>query len=262
MSSAIKHAVVIGGGRGIGEAISRRLVEDGFSITIVDRLQDETAALAAKLRAAGYSAGAIAADIADADQMEALGQILKQELRGAGIMAAVNSVGIFDERATVLNTSVESFRRVINVNLIGAFLFSKAVAPILGPNASMVHIGSVNQILAGNDLGAYKVSKAGLHMMCRNLALELAADPRRIRVNIVAPGWVDTPGERQVLKAEKGKPHPLDDDSKLEYIPLHRRTLPSEIADAVGFLCSPRASAITGQTIYVDGGITTYARPN
>jgi NAD(P)-dependent dehydrogenase (short-subunit alcohol dehydrogenase family) len=259
--SSIKHAVVIGGGRGIGEAIVRRLAEDGYSITIVDRLQAETAALAAKLRAAGHSAGAVAADIADPDQMAALGAILKQELGSAGLAAAVNSVGIFDERANVLNTSVESFRRVIDVNLIGAFLFSKAVAPLLAPGGSLVHIGSVNQILAGRDLGAYKVSKAGLHMMSRCLALELAADPRRVRVNIVAPGWVDTPGERQVLKAEKGKPHPLDDDSKLDYIPLHRRTLPSEIADAVGFLCSPRASAITGQTIYVDGGITTYASP-
>lgn len=255
--AAIKHAVVIGGGRGIGEAIVRRLAGDGFSITIVDRLQDETAALAAKLRAAGHSAGAIAADISDAEQMAALGEVLKGGVGPAGIAAAVNSVGVFDERAPVLGTSVESFRRVIDINLFGAFLFSKAVASLLAPGASLVHIGSVNGTLAGSELGVYKVSKAGLHMMARCLALELAADPRRIRVNTVAPGWVDTPGERQVLKVEPGKPHPLDDPSKLDYIPLRRRTLVSEIADAVGFLCSPRASAITGQTLYVDGGITT-----
>lgn len=249
------HAVVIGGGRGIGEAIVRRLAADGYIVTIVDHLEGAVTALAGELRKAGLEAHAEVADITKPQQLQALAETLRKRAGNGALMAAVNSVGVFDVRGTLTQTPLESFHRVMEINVTGAFLFSQAVIPLLRENASLVHIGSVNGVLAGAGLGAYKVSKAALHMMAKCLALELAREPRRIRVNVVAPGWVDTPGERLALQQEPGKPHPLDDPEALGYIPLGRRTQASEIANAVAFLCSSKAAAITGQTLFVDCGI-------
>lgn len=257
---ATRHAVVIGGGRGIGEAVVRRLANDGYIVTIADRLLEEASTLAAKLKAEGKEAYAQGVDITSESQMAALADAVKKRLGKSHVMAAVNTVGLFNDRENLISTTLETYRRVMDVNLTGAFIFSKAIVPLMGPNASLVHIGSVNGVLAGSELGAYKIAKCGLQMLTRCLALDLAADPRRIRVNNVGPGWVDTPGERAVHKPAPGKPHPLDDPDALKYIPLRRQVLAREIADTVGFLCSESGAAITGQTIYVDCGITAGAR--
>jgi NAD(P)-dependent dehydrogenase (short-subunit alcohol dehydrogenase family) len=252
-SSAVKpkNAVVVGGARGIGGAIVRRLVADGFSVTIADMLDAEAKALAREL-----DAQFIRTDITDSKSVAALASAVKERVGDAGIQAAVNSVGVFNVRQGLMDTSRETFEKLLQVNLIGAFVFTHAMVPLMTQDASLVHIGSVNGKTAGTDLGAYKVTKAGLHMMSRCLALELAKDPRKIRVNVVAPGWVDTPGERLVMKAE-GRAAILDDPESAKIIPLGRRTEAREIADAVGFVVSKQGSGITGQILYVDCGITT-----
>ena len=255
MPMAQKHAVVIGGARGIGEAIVRRLASDGYTVTIADRLAAEASSLAESLSRSGVQAYSAVTDITDSDSLNGLVQSVSARAGKGGLHAAVNCVGIFDERRTTLKTTAESFKRLLDINVFGAFLFSQAVEPLLGPGASIVHIGSVNGCQAAAELGAYKVSKAALHMLGRCLAHELARDPRRIRVNIVAPGWVDTPGERIVLKPETGI-HPLDDPAAVHFIPMGRRIEAREIASAVGFLCSDGGSAITGQILYVDCGTT------
>jgi NAD(P)-dependent dehydrogenase (short-subunit alcohol dehydrogenase family) len=246
---------VIGGGRGIGEAIVRRLAADGWSVTIADRLESETEALCKALRKQKHDVYSETVDISNQDDLRRLGATLKKRAGSRGITAAVNSVGIFNIRGGLMETSVEEFERLQRINVTGAFLFSKTVVPIMAKNASLVHIGSVNGKIAGKDLGAYKTSKAGLHMMAKCLALELAPQPKHIRVNVVAPGWVDTPGERIVMKQE-GRAGILDDPESAKIIPIQRRTESREIADAVAFLCSEQGSAITGQVLYVDCGIT------
>jgi len=254
--SESRHAVVMGGARGIGEAIVRCLAADGFAVTIADRLEAEAAALSRRLQAEGFTTFATGVDITNRADLEALAATMKERAGSRGVLAAVNSVGVFDERATVLNTSVDSFQRLLNVNVLGAFSFSQTIAPALGKDASIVHIGSVNGKLAGAELGCYKVTKAAMHMLARCLAMELARDARRIRVNVVAPGWVDTPGERVIHQTAPGQIHPLDDPANTTWIPLQRRTEAHEIGDTVAYLCSHRSSAITGQIFYVDCGIT------
>jgi 3-oxoacyl-[acyl-carrier protein] reductase len=249
------HAVVIGGARGIGEAIVRRMAADGWSVTIADRLAAETESLCTELKTQKYDVYAQTVDITSTDDLKKLGNALKKRAGSAGIAAAVNSVGIFNDRAGLMETSLEAFERMQKINLTGAFLFSKTIVPLMAKNGSLVHISSVNAKIAGKDLGAYKVSKAGLNMMAKCLALELAPQPKHIRVNVVAPGWVDTPGERAVMKQE-GRAGILDDPESAKIIPMQRRTESREIADAVAFLCSEQSSAITGQVLYVDCGIT------
>jgi len=247
-----KNAVVMGGGRGIGEAIVRRFSNDGYAVTVIDCLKEEAESVAKSLRDAGRSAFAETADITDAAQLDT---VMKRVAARGPVHAAINSVGVFNERRMLIDTDLAAFKRVLDVNLTGAFIFTVAVQALMAENSGIVHIGSVNGVIPGKELGAYKVSKAGLHMMAKCLALELAADPRRIRVNVVAPGWVDTPGERIALVQEPGKPHPLDNPKALDYIPMGRKTEAREVADSVAFLCSDQASAITGQILFVDCGV-------
>lgn len=247
-----KHAIVMGGGMGIGEAIARKLHADGWIVTIVDRVAAQASAVASDL---GENAFGECADITRPEQLAEVAKVMRERAGAGGVLAAVNSVGVFDYRLPLLKTDLANFNRMLNVNVTGAFLFSQAVEPLLAANAAMVHISSVNGALAGMQLGAYKVSKAALNMLVRCLASELARDPRRIRVNAVAPGWVDTPGERRV-QAALGTPGILEDANAMKFIAMQRLTKATEIADAAAYLCSPAASAITGQIIHVDCGIS------
>jgi 3-oxoacyl-[acyl-carrier protein] reductase len=249
-----KHAVIAGGAMGIGEGIVRCLIREGWSVTIVDRVAAKAQALADELTDIGYRATAEVADITDANDLRNLAAALHERLGAAGVHAIVNSVGVFDERRSLLKTDVESFRRMLNINVIGAFLLTQALEPLLAAGASVVHIGSINGIKAGVGLAAYKTSKAAMNMMVRCMALELAADPRRVRVNVVAPGWVDTEGERKVLAAHGGADL-LGNPDSAKFIPLGRRQTSDEIGNTVAFLCSDRAVQMTGQIIYVDGGM-------
>ncbi|HEY3319772.1 MAG TPA: SDR family oxidoreductase [Planctomycetota bacterium] len=254
-SPHLKHAVVMGGARGIGEAIVRRLAAGGYAVTIADRLKAQAVSLSKELNKNCLVTFAAGVDITQARDLRALASAVKKRAGNGGLHVAVNTAGIFHERRTLLQTPIESFERLIDVNLLGAFRFSQAIAPLMAPGGSIIHTGSINGVLAAPELGAYKITKAALHMLVRCLALELARDPRRIRVNAVAPGWVDTPGERTLYKAGKGKPHPLDDPETARWIPLGRRNQPHEVADAVAFLCSDQAISITGHILPVDGGV-------
>lgn len=246
---ASKHAVVIGGARGIGEAVVRRFLNDGYSVTAADRLPSELATLAKEFP----DLDTCVVDITKLEDLERLAAQVK--LRSPhGLHAAVNTVGVFNERRGMLKTPIETFKAIVDVNLTGAFYFTRLLEPLFVANAALVHIGSVNGEMAGTDLGAYKIAKAGMHMMVRCVALEFAEDPRRIRVNCVAPGWVHSPGEIEMLH-QQGWQDRLTKPITPDFIPMQRACDASEIANAVAFLCSPQSSAITGVILPVDCGV-------
>lgn len=253
-STPRRLAVVMGGAMGIGGACVRAFAAQGWAVAILDRDAGVANTLATELSAT-TEACSLCVDITSQQALADAITAIRERFPERRIHAAVNSAGKFDERDAVFKTSLAAFRSLLDVNVIGAFLFSQAVEPLMDDGASLIHIGSVNGLHSGGGLGAYKTTKAALHMLARCMARELAHDPRKIRVNVVAPGWVDTPGERRML-ASHGREADLDNPETAKWIPLGRRTYASEIANTVMFLCSDAASATTGQILFVDGGMS------
>lgn len=238
---------------GIGEAIVRRFHSENWRVAIIDRDANAARTLAQALNSPTVSAHG--ADVTSMPEMERAIAEVRQSHPDIPIQAVANSAGCFDVRTKLFETTTEDFRKLLDVNVLGAFHFLRAAEPYFGQNASIVHIGSINGTLSGSGLAAYKTSKSALHMMTRCIARELANDPRRIRANVVAPGWVDTPGERRVMAAE-GRANVFDDPQSAKFIPLKRRAEASEVANTVYFLSSEQGSGITGQIVHVDGGMT------
>ncbi len=238
-----KVALVTGAARGIGRATVERFLEDSWRVALLD-IDGET--LAATETALGNSGEimAVICDVAEPEQVQAgIDQIVA---RFGRIDALVNNAGTAVFKP-LLDTNFEEWRRVLDVNLSGPFICSQACAPVMMRNGggSIVNITSISGLRASTLRVAYGTSKAGLMHLTKQQAAELGEVG--IRVNGVSPGPVDTAMAKAVHSAEiRADYH--------DAIPLNRYGLEREIADAVCFLCSERASYITGQILAVDGG--------
>jgi NAD(P)-dependent dehydrogenase (short-subunit alcohol dehydrogenase family) len=177
--------------------------------------------------------------------------------RLGGLDLLVNNAGVGGPSTAVVDTSVQEFRRVIEVNLVGVFLMAKACAPALvGSGGSIVNLGSIfgQQGVAGG--AGYSASKGGVTLLTHSLALELA--PHGVRVNTVAPGNMHTEMHLEDLRvhaAERGTSLEEEVERVRASVPLGRHGTPKDIAGAVVWLASPDASYVTGQTIGVNGGV-------
>jgi NAD(P)-dependent dehydrogenase (short-subunit alcohol dehydrogenase family) len=238
-----KVALVTGAARGIGLATAERFLADGWRVALLDiegellrgavaRLgrPDETLALRCDVSNSGAVAAAIEAVATRFGRLDAL----------------VNNAGIA-VFAPLLETSEADWSRILSVNLTGPFLCTKAAAPLMREHGggAVVNITSISAVRASTLRSAYGTSKAGLAHLTKQLAVELAS--LGIRVNGVAPGPVDTAMAKAVHTPEiRADYH--------DAIPLNRYGLEQELAEAIFFLCSDRASYITGQVLAVDGG--------
>jgi 3-oxoacyl-[acyl-carrier protein] reductase len=241
-------ALVTGAARGIGAAIAARLVADGHPVVLADVL-DEVEGTAASLREAGHEARAIRLDVSDEAQVVGLPRALGAWWERLGIL--VNNAGVSPKpegRARpVRDTPTEEWRRVLEVNLTGAFLVSRACIPPLAARrwGRIVMIASQAARTKSRIAGAhYAASKSGLLGLARRLAVELG--PEGVTVNSVAPGRIDTPMARGSASAVN--------DAFLADIPLGRAGSPEEVAAVVAFLVSDAASYLNGATIDVGGG--------
>jgi NAD(P)-dependent dehydrogenase (short-subunit alcohol dehydrogenase family) len=247
MSQALqKAALVTGAARGIGLATAKRFLADGWRVALLDIDKATLDRTFAALRGAsgGEAVIAICCDVADAAGVTgALATVARDFGR---LDALVNNAGIAVFKP-ILDVTYEDWSRVLAVNLTGPFLCTQAAAPLMRDSGggAIVNITSISGLRASTLRTAYGTSKAGLAHLTQQQAIELA--PLGIRVNAVAPGPVDTAMAKAVHTPEiRAAYH--------DAIPLNRYGLEQELAEAIFFLCSDRASYITGQTLAVDGG--------
>ena len=238
-----KVALVTGAARGIGLATAKRFLAEGWCVALLDiegeLLQGAVAGLADPGRTL-----ALHCDVSDAAAVaSAIDTVSK---RFGRLDALVNNAGIA-VFTPLLDTSDEDWSRMLSVNLTGPFLCTKAAAPLMREHGggAIVNITSISARARLDAAVAYGTSKAGLAHLTKQLAVELAS--LGIRVNAVAPGPVDTAMAKAVHTPEiRADYH--------DAIPLNRYGLEEELAEAIFFLCSERASYITGQVLAVDGG--------
>jgi NAD(P)-dependent dehydrogenase (short-subunit alcohol dehydrogenase family) len=238
-----KVALVTGAARGIGLAAAKKFLAEGWRVTLLD-IEGELLERTFKTLAAPDAALAIHCDVSDAAAVAAA--VAKAGRHFGRLDALVNNAGIAIFKP-LMETTQADWERVLAVNLTGPFLCTQAAAPLMRETGggAIVNITSISGLRASTLRTAYGTSKAGLAHLTKQFAVELAA--LGIRVNAVAPGPVDTAMAKAVhTPAIRADYH--------DTIPLNRYGLEEELAEAIFFLCSDRASYITGQVLAVDGG--------
>jgi NAD(P)-dependent dehydrogenase (short-subunit alcohol dehydrogenase family) len=245
-----KTVLVTGGYGGIGEAVCRDVAAAGAKVAIAGRNRDKANAAAAELRDLGFDAYAAVFDALSVPDTRRMVDEVAGHFGALDIL--VNCIGLNREEKAE-DYAEETFDLVLDVNLKGAMFQAQAAARHMirqGLGGKQVHIGSVrSQIgLRGHGYAAYCASKGGLSMLCKQLAAEWAA--HRIHVNVVAPTFTRTPMVQYMLD------DPEVYNAFITRIPLGRVAEPSDVSNAVLFLASPASDYITGQTLYMDGGLT------
>ena len=248
MGTMGRVAVVTGAASGMGLAIARHLAARGHRVGLVDLQGDAALRAAEDLRKTGAAAIAAEADVTDREAVDAALERLRAELGPIEIM--VTSAGL-DSFEPFTDITIESWKRVLDVNLTGTFHCLQAAAPdmIKARWGRMVTISSSSAQSGAVRMAHYVASKGGVIGLTKALALELA--PHGITVNTIPPGVIDTPMSRRAEGA--------GDLPKIEKIaariPVGRAGTPEDIAAVCGFLCSEAAGYITGQVIGVNGGM-------
>jgi NAD(P)-dependent dehydrogenase (short-subunit alcohol dehydrogenase family) len=237
-----KVALVTGAARGIGLAAAKRFLADGWQVALLDIDGDNLKRTMSNLNAPDTTL-AISADVSQPEQVERA--YTELSARFGRLDALINNAGIAIF-GPILETKFEDWQRVLAVNLNGPFLMTQAAVPMLRERGgAIVNITSISGLRASTLRVAYGTSKAGLAHLTKQQAVELAA--LGIRVNAIAPGPVDTAMAKAVHTPEiRADYH--------DHMPLNRYGLEEELAEAIFFLASERASYITGQVLCVDGG--------
>jgi glucose 1-dehydrogenase len=241
-----KTALVTGASAGIGRAIALALARAGAEVAINYLTYPEAAEeLAVEIRSLGRRALLLPQDVADRNGVEDMVARVSAEF---GRLDLFVSNAAHSDEALFYEADMAGFRRTIDVTLWGAFYGLRAAARQMvrqGQGGNIVVISSIHAVQAFPTSMAYNMAKAALDQMARTAALELA--PHRIRVNIVYPGWTDTPGERKYFSEET-----LQQAGAA--LPWRRLARPEEIARGVLFLVNPASEYITGSTLAIDGG--------
>jgi Tropinone reductase 1 len=241
-----KKAVITGGTKGIGKATVIQFLSLGAEVIFSGRNEQEVAALEKQLQDEGHTVYGVVGDVATEAGRGALLRKVEQHWDVLDIL--VNNAGI-NIRKSATQYSEEEYQQVLAVNLSAPFLLSRALYPFLkkSGNASIVNVASVAATLDVGTGAPYAMSKAGLVMQTKNLAVEWAKDG--IRVNAMSPWFTETPLTHSLLQQSE-RMEPI-----VSHTPLGRVAQASEMASVIAFLAMDASSYITGQNLQVDGGV-------
>jgi glucose 1-dehydrogenase len=242
-----KTALITGASKGIGSATAIALAEAGADIAInYSRSDDEAAAVAEECRSHGARVRLARADVAEKEEVD---RIVDETIEEFGQLDIAVSNAAYSDRELFYRANLDGFRRTIDVSMWGPFYLARAAAIHMvdrGEGGNIVVVSSPHANMAVPGSMAYNMAKAAIDHMARTAAVELCS--HRIRVNIVHPGWIDTPGERK-HSSEKAI---AEEGAKLPWGRLGR---PDEIGRGIVFLCDPANEYVTGSTLTIDGGI-------
>lgn len=237
-----KVAIITGAGQGIGKGIALRLAKENCAVVVSDIDETNAQKVADEIKQNGQKAIAIKCDVSKKAEVDSLISKTVEEFGKLDIL--VNNAGIYPYKPFEQMTE-EDWDKVISINLKSVFLTSQAAVKVMKEESKIIDISSIASIVGFPTLSHYCASKGGINGFVRALAIELA--PKKINVNAVAPGAINTPGA--VSNEEQQK-------QTIAGIPLKKIGEPEDIANAVLFLASDEASYITGQILVVDGGWT------
>jgi glucose 1-dehydrogenase len=243
-----RNALVTGASRGIGRATALTLARGGANVAINFRSHpDEAAEVCREIESLGRKALAVQCDVADQTTVEAM---VAQTVQAFGGLDLFVSNAAYSDRQLMIEADMAGFRRTVDVTMWGAFYGLRASAQQMvkqGRGGSIVIVSSPHAVLAIPTAMAYNMAKAAIDHMARTAAIELVE--HRIRVNIVHPGWIDTPGERKFFSEEQMQ-------SGAKKLPWGRLGTPDEIANGICFVLSDAADYMTGSTFSMEGGVS------
>ncbi len=243
-----KTVLVTGASLGIGRAAALAYAKAGANVVVNYRSHAEAAEeVADAAKALGVGAIAVQGDVSDQQAVEGL---VERAVAEFGRLDVAVSNAAFSDREVFYEADMDGFRRTVDVTMWGAFYLLRAAAKQMveqGEGGVVVLVSSPHAFIATPRAMAYNMSKAALEHMAKTAAIELAE--HRVRVNMIQPGWTDTPGERKFASEETL-------ETAGAKIPLGRLGTPEEMADAILFLSSDSQPYMTGATLLVDGGIS------
>lgn len=245
-----KVALVTGGTYGIGMAMAKALGKAGATIIVNARRSEMVDEAVAEYKKEGLQAYGFTCDVTKEDQVQKMVAEVSKTVGDIDIL--VNNAGII-KRIPVLETSVEEFKEVIDIDLVGPFIVSKAVAPAMIKKGAgkIINICSMMSELGRETVSAYAAAKGGLKMLTKNLACEWAE--HNIQVNGIGPGYIATP-QTAPLRTDG---HPFN-DFIISKTPAARWGNPEDLEGPVVFLASKASDFVNGHILYVDGGILAY----
>jgi NAD(P)-dependent dehydrogenase (short-subunit alcohol dehydrogenase family) len=243
-------ALVTGASRGLGQTFARALALAGADLILTARNKEDTAAFASEIEGLGRKVVALSLDVRDEASIRRLGVDAAASFGRIDIL--VNNAGC-NVRKTALEISWDDWNKVLDTNLRGTFFVSQAVAPhmIARRYGRIVNVGSVTSVFGYAGLAPYCASRGGVKQLTMSLADEWGAEG--VTVNCLAPGWFQTDQNKVLYENQKWREYICD------RIPLHRPGRPSDLDGAIVFLASEASEYVTGQTVLVDGGISTGA---
>jgi meso-butanediol dehydrogenase / (S,S)-butanediol dehydrogenase / diacetyl reductase len=247
---ANKVALITGAAMGIGQATAQKMAACGASVALIDRDAEKGTAAAAQIANAGGRAEFFACDVTSTDQVKKVVDAIRGRWKGIDVL--VSNAGI-QRYGDVVATDESTWDETFATNLRSCYVVAKHVIPSIleRGGGAIVAVGSVQSVAALPNSAAYVSAKHGLLGLVRSMALDFAA--RKIRVNCVLPGAIDTPMLRWAVDSSPDPAAVIETCNRMHA--LGRIGQPREVAEAIAFLASDAASFITGAALYVDGGM-------